>query len=78
MRAPQNHVFMVIGSAEALPPPPTQKIAFSEDMTDGELAEAVRPAPVSVGLSDGRAQTKTPAGLQNLGVRVLAPTSGSR
>lgn len=40
--ARQNHVFMVIGSAEALAPPPAKQIAFSEDMTDGQLAEAVR------------------------------------
>jgi len=33
---------MVIGSAEALAPPPAQKISFSEDMTDGQLAEAAR------------------------------------
>lgn len=32
---------MVIGTAGDLPPPPTEKIVFLEDMTDAELADAV-------------------------------------
>ncbi|SCZ99769.1 BZ3501_MvSof-1269-A2-R1_Chr12-2g03471 [Microbotryum saponariae] len=46
-----GQTIMVIGAAGPLPPPPTEKIVFMEDMTDIELAQAVA----------------TPVGLQNLG-----------
>ena len=38
----QGQTFMVIGTAGELPKPPTEKIVFLEDMTDSELADAVR------------------------------------
>ncbi|SCV73153.1 BQ2448_7078 [Microbotryum intermedium] len=46
-----GQTIMVIGAAGPLPPPPSEKIVFMEDMTDIELAQAVA----------------TPVGLQNLG-----------
>lgn len=33
---------MVIGTAGELPKPPSEKVVFLEDMTDAELADAVR------------------------------------
>lgn len=33
---------MVIGTAGELPKPPSEKIVFLEDMTDSQLADAVR------------------------------------
>ncbi|KAK4049975.1 deubiquitinating enzyme [Microbotryomycetes sp. JL201] len=47
----QGQIVMVIGPAGPLPQAPTKPVMFMEDMTDVELAQAV----------------KTPVGLQNLG-----------
>ena len=45
----QGQTFMVIGTAGELPKPPSERIVFLEDMTDSELADAVRrPCYVSV------------------------------
>ncbi|KEI42922.1 uncharacterized protein L969DRAFT_84807 [Mixia osmundae IAM 14324] len=46
-----GHAFMLIGTAEALPVPPPEKIVFMEDMTDSELAKV----------------SSDPSGLINLG-----------
>ncbi|KAF8335818.1 uncharacterized protein EI90DRAFT_2969410 [Cantharellus anzutake] len=47
----EGQTFMVIGAAGELPKPPTEKIVFLEDMTDAQLADAL----------------KMPVGLKNLG-----------
>ncbi|KAF8308379.1 cysteine proteinase [Clavulina sp. PMI_390] len=47
----EGQSFMVIGTAGELPKPPTEKVVFLEDMTDSQLADALR----------------MPIGLKNLG-----------
>jgi ubiquitin carboxyl-terminal hydrolase 14 len=39
---PENHTFMMMGTAGELPKPPPQPIQFVEDMTQEQLAEVVR------------------------------------
>ncbi|KAF9516715.1 hypothetical protein BS47DRAFT_1315175 [Hydnum rufescens UP504] len=46
-----GQIFMVIGAAGELPKPPSEKVLFLEDMTDSQLADALR----------------LPVGLHNLG-----------
>ncbi len=43
----KGQTFMVIGAAGELPKPPAEKIVFLEDMTDSELADAVRAFTVA-------------------------------
>lgn len=45
----EGQSFMVIGAAGELPKPPTEKIVFLEDMTDSQLADALR---MPVGLTN--------------------------
>lgn len=66
---------MVIGTAGELPKPPPQPVVFMEDMTDAQLAQAVRPPSPVLDASHrtrtdvfvGGRQLTSPAGLDNLG-----------